>query len=324
MERYKDLNTQLKLAKIFRAVISAGLVAPVFVSVSACEKSKPVVEESVVSVATTQAPETTLPPTTETPTTKEEIKKFEGLKIELISDPSLSKLKLQRGNQIFTPKEVVYADPVEGPKKLENALLVTWALTLKEREKHPAFENVDKGNQEALISTLKGLLDKGEIPTFTLQLENDWSIAADKAKTSKTEIYKVDMTKGVKLVFVGEVTNLVEEEGTAVDSRDFIVFLHTPGDFQPAYALRYEVGEDNSLTIKLFEFVPGDFDFCVGIGISLQRIILNETQRIDVANWKPNSIIFDNLFDGNQWDENGKWIENGKPVIVMNGDYSQS
>lgn len=45
MERYKDLNTQLKLAKVFKAVISAGLVAPVFVSVSACEKAQPVVGE---------------------------------------------------------------------------------------------------------------------------------------------------------------------------------------------------------------------------------------------------------------------------------------
>ena len=49
MKRYKDLNTQLKLAKVFKAVISAGLVAPVFVSVSTCEKAKPVVEEAQAS-----------------------------------------------------------------------------------------------------------------------------------------------------------------------------------------------------------------------------------------------------------------------------------
>lgn len=37
----KEINNkkQEKLAKVFKAVISAGLVAPVFVSVSACEKN---------------------------------------------------------------------------------------------------------------------------------------------------------------------------------------------------------------------------------------------------------------------------------------------
>ncbi|MHB8278785.1 MAG: hypothetical protein ACYDIA_14180 [Candidatus Humimicrobiaceae bacterium] len=49
MERYKDLNTQLNLAKVFRAVISAGLVAPVFVSVSACEKKTPAAEVKAIT-----------------------------------------------------------------------------------------------------------------------------------------------------------------------------------------------------------------------------------------------------------------------------------
>jgi len=38
-------NRQLKLAKAFKAVISAGLVAPVFVSVSSCKEAPAVVEE---------------------------------------------------------------------------------------------------------------------------------------------------------------------------------------------------------------------------------------------------------------------------------------
>jgi len=41
MERLKDNNTQEKLAKVFKSVISAGLVAPVFVSISACDKIMP-------------------------------------------------------------------------------------------------------------------------------------------------------------------------------------------------------------------------------------------------------------------------------------------
>ena len=72
MERYKDLNTQLKLAKVFKAVISAGLVAPVFVSVSACEKAKPVVEEAQATATIPTTQETTPPTTQETvsPTTE--------------------------------------------------------------------------------------------------------------------------------------------------------------------------------------------------------------------------------------------------------------
>ena len=88
MERYKDLNTQLKLAKVFKAVISAGLVAPVFVSVSACEKDKPVIEEiEQETISTTQettpeitaSVEITIQETTETTT---EIKEFEALMIK--------------------------------------------------------------------------------------------------------------------------------------------------------------------------------------------------------------------------------------------------
>ena len=81
MERYKDLNTQLKLAKVFKAVISAGLVAPVFVSVSACEKAKPVVEEAQAT-ATVPATIETAPPTTETvPETTAEIEKVDAPEI---------------------------------------------------------------------------------------------------------------------------------------------------------------------------------------------------------------------------------------------------
>ena len=95
MERYKDLNTQLKLAKAFKAIISAGLVAPVFVSVSACEKAKPVVEEAektaVETTAETTAPvETTTQETTQetTPPTTEVVEtgpiEYEGVLIEPI------------------------------------------------------------------------------------------------------------------------------------------------------------------------------------------------------------------------------------------------
>jgi hypothetical protein len=290
------------------------------------EDGTPVVDITETTQApetiTVQAPETiTVPTTPEVPVTQEEIKKFEGLNIELISDPSLSKLEFKRGPQIFTPKEVVYADQFEGPKKLENALMITWALTLKEREKHPAFENIDNKDPEALVTTLKDLLDQGETPTFTLHLKNDWSQTAVEDGTVKTETYKVDMTKGVKLVFVGEVTNLLKNRNSFVDSRDFIILQHDCDADAPVAALRYEVAEDHSLTIKLFGAFPSDNSFSSSIANSLQRIILNETYR-SIEQWEANRIIYDNLFDGNQWDEND-WIEVGEPLIVRNGDYKQ-
>ena len=63
MERLPNNKTQEKLAKVFKAVISAGLVAPVFVSVSACGKIKPAVEETQTSATIPTTQETT-PPTT--------------------------------------------------------------------------------------------------------------------------------------------------------------------------------------------------------------------------------------------------------------------
>jgi len=68
MERLSNIKKQEKLAKVFKAVISAGIVAPVFVSVSACEKAEPVVEES----ESIQLQETTSPTTTETVVSEEQ------------------------------------------------------------------------------------------------------------------------------------------------------------------------------------------------------------------------------------------------------------
>ena len=59
MEKDINLKNQEKLAKVFKAVISAGLVAPVFVSVSACKKTEIVVEEEALTVAQEIIPETT-------------------------------------------------------------------------------------------------------------------------------------------------------------------------------------------------------------------------------------------------------------------------
>ena len=115
MERYKDLNTQLKLAKVFKAVISAGLVTPVFVSVSACEKAKPAVEESEVSVSTIQQTtqtsertsstiQETAPSTTEKiPETTAEIKEFDAsmIKHRLVFSASAEQFGMTHPEAIF-------------------------------------------------------------------------------------------------------------------------------------------------------------------------------------------------------------------------------
>jgi hypothetical protein len=59
MERLSDIKRQEKLAKAFKAVISAGLVAPVFVSAAACGKEQPAVEEVQADEPTTAIIETT-------------------------------------------------------------------------------------------------------------------------------------------------------------------------------------------------------------------------------------------------------------------------
>ncbi|MBM3708370.1 MAG: hypothetical protein FJW69_08570 [Actinobacteria bacterium] len=85
MERLPNNKTQEKLAKVFKAVISAGLVAPVFVSASACKKTDVIVEEET---PTTTIQETTPPTTAEetipivTETTPETIKEVDAPEIE--------------------------------------------------------------------------------------------------------------------------------------------------------------------------------------------------------------------------------------------------
>jgi len=72
MERLSYGKRQEKLAKAFKVVISAGLVAPVFVSAAACGKEQPAVEEAQVEETTMAIIETT-PENKETqPVVKEE------------------------------------------------------------------------------------------------------------------------------------------------------------------------------------------------------------------------------------------------------------
>jgi hypothetical protein len=59
MERLSDGKRQEKLAKAFKEVISAGLVAPVFVSAAACGKEQPAVEEAQADEPTTAIIKTT-------------------------------------------------------------------------------------------------------------------------------------------------------------------------------------------------------------------------------------------------------------------------
>lgn len=127
MERLPDNKTQEKLAKVFKAVISAGLVAAVFVSVSGCEKAKPVVEEtqSTVTIPTTikTTPTTeTTPATTVAPTTTEAalieyegaiIPPIEGLRFDNQSGTFLAETGNPYGLEAETKAGVFIKDAVE-------------------------------------------------------------------------------------------------------------------------------------------------------------------------------------------------------------------
>ena len=335
MEKLPDSKTQEKLAKVFKAVISAGLVAPVFVSVSACEKAKlvEVVEkaETTTAESTAQTNQETISQIT-TPETTAEIKKFEGLKIDLITDPSFSKATFERQGETFVPKEVVYRDGT-GPQKMEEALMITWALALKEQAQHPALSNIDSKDQEGLLLALRGLLDKGETPTFILNLKKDWSVAAPQAQKSIS--YEVDMTKGVKIIFVGEMTGMMSYENYQnpnskipkdfVDSKDFFWLTYYEGEIDKG--IRMEVTDNGELTIKIFSKKSREFLFCGDLGVALQTIVDQKFNYADYGenqenpgkpNYKPIRLIRDAIYDGNQWDENDKWLEFGEPIIVRN------
>ena len=134
MERYKDLNTQLKLAKVFKAVISAGLVAPVFVSVSACEKAKPVIEEAQTTATIPTTIETTSPttqeivaPTTETipPAIEYEgviIHPIEGLRFDNQSGTFLAKVNNPYGLEAETKAGEFIKDAIEINGALKNSI----------------------------------------------------------------------------------------------------------------------------------------------------------------------------------------------------------
>ena len=66
------INKQIKLAKVFRAVISVGMVAPVFVSATACQKEAPAVEESETALPV-EKEEQPQPVTQESEADKEEV-----------------------------------------------------------------------------------------------------------------------------------------------------------------------------------------------------------------------------------------------------------
>jgi hypothetical protein len=92
MERLSDGKRQEKLAKAFKAVISAGLVAPVFVSAAACTKEQPTVEETQAEepapniIETTPETQSVAEETASPPTEVDETKpiKWEGVTINPI------------------------------------------------------------------------------------------------------------------------------------------------------------------------------------------------------------------------------------------------
>jgi len=209
--------------------------------------------------------------------------------------------------------------------------MITWALALKEQAQHPAFASIDGKDKDGLLSTLNDLLNKGETPTFDLYLKDNWSVGAP--DSLKADPYKVDMTKGVKIIFVGEMTGMMSYENFQnpnkqipkdfVDSKDFFWLSHYEGEIYSG--IRMEVADDRELSIKIFSKKMMESEFCSDLGVALQTLVDQKFSYGDYGenpdnpgqpNYKPKRLIREALYDGDQWDENDKWLKFGEPIIV--------
>jgi hypothetical protein len=150
MERISDVKRQEKLAKAFKAVISAGLVAPVFVSVSSCKEAPAAVEEEQQieeKPAVESAPATTV--TESVPSTTETIPET-TIEIEKVDAPEI---KGEAFNFVFNQESKKYIDEetkeevgvwVEDAVKIEGKM--TSAIALKAEAINKILEeNKEKG-----------------------------------------------------------------------------------------------------------------------------------------------------------------------------------
>ena len=175
------------------------------------------------------------------------------------------------------------------------------------------------------------MLNKGETPTFDLYLKDNWSVGAP--ESLKPDPYKIDMTKGVKIIFVGEMTGMMDYENFQnpnkqipkdfVDSKDFFWLSYYEGEI--VSGIRAEVADDGELSIKIFAKRIVETEFCFELGVALQTLVDQKFSYGDYGenpdnpgkpNYKIRRLIFGSIYDGDQWDENDKLLAYGEPIIV--------
>lgn len=290
--------------------IRGGIVIPTTVIVAlagaGCTQQTEITSvesETQVSQTSKESPTVAQTETKETTTVKE----VENIiPITLISDESLPNLKWEWRGKTYIPQEVVYKDAVEGPKQMEKALLLTWAYVFRDRLKDPDFQNIPEENADLLLSTLEDKLNKGEDLTFEIEVN-------EKADERGRKVFKkVDLSQGVKIIFVGELTGLYDVNGTPF-SEDYFVLQHDK-THKPVYAVGYEVSDSGAMTIKIFSGFPRDESFCSSVAGSFEILVTQQTKVDPSVEFKMYKGIRDALFIGNEW-KGDKWIKFGTPIL---------
>jgi len=256
---------------------------------------------------------------------QEKVKEFEGIKIELVTDPSFNNLteKCQEMNDKFGQvkievpqmEKIEYREPVEESEKaLEKAFLLTWAYTLRNRD--PDFQNIPIENHDLLISTLVEKLSKGEDLTFEIPLKDNYSYLA---KEQHITPYKVDLSRGVTLIFVGEVTGIEGKKGDLPTSRDFKILSYSGGEEEVVIgsALRNEVSEDGKMTMKLYVLNFRPENWTARVATCLETFI---DPKVDyhTRGWMPEEKqLLNVLIPGIKWENEQmtKMEEWGTPIL---------
>lgn len=259
---------------------------------------------------------------------QEKVKEFEGIRVEIVTDPSFKNLTAtsQEMNDKFGQvkikvpemEKIEYRKPVEESQKaMEKAFLLTWAYIL--RNKDPDFQNIPIENHDLLISTLIKKYEAGEDLTFEIPLKDNYSYLA---KEQHITPYKVDLSKGVTLIFVGEVTGIEDvEKGHLPTSRDFKILSYTGGEEETIIgsAVRSEVSEDGKLTMKLYVLDFSPEGWTSSVATCLETLI---DPKVDyhTQGWMPEEKqLLNVLIPGIEWENEQmtKMKEWGTPVLEI-------
>jgi len=264
------------------------------------------------------------PTVTQTETQEQEkVKKFEGIKVEIVTDPSFEyldemineNLDLKMGYKAPPVKEVVFKNPEKGPKMLEKALLLTWAYALKIRM-DPDLKEIPNENTDLLISTLIKKYEAGEDLTFDINISTDNRNAYYINETRS--MHKVDFSKGVTIEFVGEINEeRLPTHQTNYGSRDFFPITlaeFKDGSSHVGIGAKLEVSDDGKLTISSYALNDSSETQTSTIASISEAIITQEYY--GGSNTIYRRYLCDSLFVGNRY-EGDKWVEYGEPALEV-------